>query len=68
MCQGQMHNGVCLYWKGVKEINDVVAMVESSTAALRVLDHETRGTHGRRPVMRSTASDGEMRLKKPSAG
>ena len=64
MCQGLTHNGVRLYWKGVKETNDVVEMVESSTAALRVLDHETRGTHGRMPVMRSTAGDGEMRLKK----
>jgi len=42
MCQGLTHNGVRLDWKGVKETNDVVEMVESGAAALRVLDHETR--------------------------
>jgi hypothetical protein len=47
----------------VKENNDVVEMVESDAAALRVLDHETRNAR-RMPVRHSTTSDGEIRLKK----
>jgi hypothetical protein len=63
MFEGTMYGGVCLDWKGVRENNNVVKMVENDAAASQVLDHEPRNSCAM-PVMRNTTSGGKTRMKK----